>query len=66
MAAFFSGLLPNGTQIVTGTPNCLPAYASPSPWFPRVAATIPRRRSSAESARHERERVAHLERVRSG
>src|SRR5690349_11944277 len=48
--AFFSGLLPDGTQIVTGAPNVLPASASPSPWLPRVAATIPRLRCSSESA----------------
>ena len=64
MASFFSGLLPNGTQIVTGTPNVLPAYASPSPWLPRVAATIAAASLVVAQRRHERERVAHLERVR--
>ena len=42
MAAFFSGLLPWGTQITTGRSWARPANARLWPWFPRVALTIPR------------------------
>ena len=39
-----------GTQIVAETPSSELAYATPRPWFPRVAATTPRRRSSSPSS----------------
>jgi hypothetical protein len=49
MAAFFSGLLPSGTNTVQATPCCRDARAIDWPWFPVLAVTMPRARSSAGS-----------------